>query len=274
MTSSFKSLRVEIGEGVAEVELLGPGKGNAMGSDFWRECLQAFAALDEDEVVRAVLVYGAGDHFSYGLDLFAMMGDLGPHLSGKSLAKERTLLLESVRRYQAAFSAVARCRKPVIAAVHGWCIGGGLDLIAACDLRLCSAAARFSLREVKIAIVADLGSLQRLPAIIGEGWARQLAFSGEDVDADDAARMGLVNRVLPDKEALLSSARELAARIAANPPLAVQGIKQVMNQARERSVQEGLDYVAVWNAAFLQSHDLAEAIAAFTEKRPPRYQGA
>jgi enoyl-CoA hydratase len=235
---------------------------------------EAFARLDGDEEVRAIIVRGAGDQFSYGLDLAAMMGDLGPHFSGAAnLAAERTAMLDLVLQMQQAFDRVEACRKPVIAAVVGWCIGGGLDLIAACDIRLCSADARFSLREVKVAIVADLGSLQRLPRIIGEGNTRELALTGKDISAERALRINLVNEVYDTPEALIEAARTVAHEIAANPPLVVQGIKRVMNYCADKSVKDWLEFVAVWNSAFLQSHDLNEAMTAFRERRAPRFKG-
>lgn len=272
--SEHKSLRLEESEGVAEVVLIGPGKGNAMGPDFWREMPEVFAALDRDEEVRAIIVRGEGKNFSYGLDLAAMMGDLGGHFgAGENLAAERTRLLDLVGEMQKAFDNVAACRKPVIAAINGWCIGGGLDLIAACDIRLCSADARFSLREVKVAIVADLGSLQRLPRIIGEGATRELAFTGKDIAASRALQIGLVGDVHETQDALLEAARKLAHEIADNPPLVVQGIKRVMNYCADKSVADGLSYVAVWNSAFLQSADLVEAMTAFRERRAPQFKG-
>ena len=149
--SSYRALRVECGEnGVAEIVLMGPGKGNAMGPDFWREAPLAVAALEADDGVRAVIVRGDGAHFSYGLDLGAMVGELP--VTGEQLAAERTRFLDTILRMQGAVTSVAACRKPVIAAISGWCIGGGLDLIAACDIRVCSAEARFSLRETKMAM--------------------------------------------------------------------------------------------------------------------------
>ncbi len=250
--------------------LIGPGKGNAMGPDFWREMPEVFADLDRDEEVRAIIVRGEGENFSYGLDLGAMMGDLGGHFgAGENLAAERTRLLDLVGEMQRAFDNVAACRKPVIAAVSGWCVGGGLDLISACDIRLCSADARFSLREVKVAIVADLGSLQRLPRIIGEGATRELAFTGKDIDASRALQIGLVSEAHETKDAVLEAVRGLAREIADNPPLVVQGIKRVLNYCADKSVADGLGYVAVWNAAFLQSADFVEAMTAFRERRPP-----
>ena len=273
MTDDLVSLKVDIADRVAEVTLLGPGKGNAMGPDFWRELPIVFGELDADPEVRAVVLTGNGTHFSYGLDLPAMMSSWSQVMADGALAAPRTGFLDEIRRLQASITAVAACRKPVIAAVSGWCIGGGVDLIAAADIRLAAADARFSIREVKVAIVADLGSLQRLAGIIGEGQLRELAFTGGDIDAAHAARIGLVNDVYEDRDAVLAAARELAATIAANPPLVVQGVKDVLNAAREPRVADGLRYVAAWNAAFLPSKDLGEAVQAFLERRPPEFKG-
>lgn len=271
--SGLKALRLErTAEHVVEVVLTGPGKGNSMGPDFWREMPELFAALDADPSVRAVLVRGQGRFFCAGLDLTAMAGG-GGGSDDDGLAGARTAFLEHLTRLQQALTAVEQCRKPVVAAVHGWCIGGGVDLVACCDIRVCAAGARFSVREVRIAIVADVGSLQRLPHIIGDGMTRRLALTGEDVDAAFAERIGLVSEVFPDADAMLAGARALCDVLAANPPLVVQGTKQVLNECRDLSVEQGLRHVAVWNSAFLRSHDLGEAMAAFAQKRPARYEG-
>lgn len=267
------SLQVDLEGAIAEVTLLGPAKGNAMGPDFWRELPLVFGALDADPRVRAIVLTGSGAHFSYGLDLPAMMGGWAPLLAGDALAGPRTEFHQEVRRLQEAVSSIAECRKPVIAAVSGWCVGGGVDVISAADIRLASADAKFSVREVKVAIVADLGSLQRLATIVGEGHVRELALTGKDVDAARAEKIGLVNDVYPDRETLLAEAREVAADIAANPPLVVQGTKQVLAAGTERQVADGLRYVAAWNAAFLPSRDLAEAVQAFLERRAPEFKG-
>jgi enoyl-CoA hydratase len=271
--TTYRSLRVQRSGIVAEVVLTGPGKGNSLGPDFWREIPEVFAGLDRDDQVQAVILRGEGSHFSYGLDLPAMVGEPVMQLADAGLAAERTQLFNTILRMQEAGTCVAECRKPVIAAVAGWCIGAGLDLIAACDVRLCSADARFSLREVKVAIVADIGSLQRLPAIIGQGNTRELALTGKDIDAAHAQRIGLVNEVYATPEALLEAARAMARQIAENPPLVVQGIKRVLNEAQRSATAEGLRHVALWNAAFMPSHDLREAFAAFLERRPPRFEG-
>ncbi len=266
------SLKVDVADHVAEVTLLGPGKGNAMGPDFWRELPVVFTRLDADPAVRAVVLTGSGAHFSYGLDLPAMMPSWAG-LLGDALAGPRAEFLDEVRALQHAVTSVAACRKPVIAAVSGWCIGGGLDVVAAADIRVASADAKFSLREVKVAIVADLGSLQRLAGIIGEGHLRELAFTGKDIDAERALRIGLVNDVYPDRDTVLAEARSTAAAIAANPPLVVQGTKDVLGHERERRVADGLRYVSAWNAAFLPSKDLGEAVQAFLERRSPKFTG-
>ncbi|WP_410650448.1 crotonase/enoyl-CoA hydratase family protein [Amycolatopsis sp. cmx-4-54] len=267
------SLKVDIDGHVAEVTLLGPSKGNAMGPDFWRELPIVFRALDADSRVRAVVLTGSGKHFSYGLDLPAMMPSWGEMLGGDALAGPRTKFLDEVKTLQASVSSIAECRKPVIAAISGWCIGGGVDVIAAADIRLASADAKFSVREVKVAIVADLGSLQRLAPIIGEGHLRELALTGKDIDAARAEKIGLVNDVYADQDTLLAEARKLAAEIATNPPLVVQGTKNVLSANTERQVADGLRYVSAWNAAFLPSKDLGEAVQAFLERRAPEFKG-
>ena len=275
LEQSWKSLRVaKVDPGVVTVTLCGPGRGNAMGPDFWRERPALFDALDRDDGVRVIVIRGSGDHFSYGLDLVAMMSDLGPLIAGAPLAASRVKLLRLIEDMQQACSRVARCRRPVVAAIHGWCIGGGLDLVAACDVRLASRDAKISLREVRIAMVADVGSLQRLPKIIGAGHLRELAYTGKDIDAARAERIGLVNDVFETHDALFAAADALAHEIAAQSPLVTSGIKQVLDYCEAKSAADGLRYVATWNAAFLQSNDLAEAIQAFMSKRVPVFSGS
>ncbi len=271
MNTDYKSLQVSNSNGVTEVALSGPAKGNAMGPDFWREMPELFAAIDRDAETRVVIVRGNGGNFSYGLDLTTMGGGISSQ--GANLAAERSVFLDHLYELQQAFNRVFDCRKPIIAAVTGWCIGGGLDLISACDVRLCSANAKFSLREVRVAMVADLGSLQRLPYIIGEGNTRELAYTGKDIDARRALQIGLVSEVYETEEVLLQEARKLASEIATNPPLVVQGIKQVMNNRITSEIAEGLRYVGAWNSAFLHSEDLLEAFRAFQERRPPQFKG-
>jgi enoyl-CoA hydratase len=272
--STYESMRVERADGVADVCLIGPGKGNAMGPAFFRELPQLFTALDRDDGVRAVVVRGDQGVFSYGLDLKAMAASLMPHLAPGNLASERAKLLDLILDMQRGFDAVERCRKPVIAAIAGACIGGGVDLVSACDVRMCSRDAKFSVREVKVAIVADMGSLQRLPRIIGHGHTRELAFTGRNIDADRALRINLVNDVYDDEAKLLEAARAMAREIADNPSVVVQGIKQVLAFGESARIADAERYVAVWNAAFLASTDLQEAMSAFMERRPAKFTKA
>jgi enoyl-CoA hydratase len=245
-----------------------PEKRNAMNRAFWNELPQAMAELREDESVRAIVLAGRGKDFTVGLDLKEMLGQIT-----EDAGRSKFHFLEEVDRLQKSISSVADCPKPVIAAVQGWCLGGGIDLITACDVRYASANTTFSIRETKIAIVADVGTLQRLPAIIGKGHVAELAFTGDDFDAAHAEKIHLVNRVFSDPDATLAGARDLAARIAENSPLAVQGTKMVLDFCEGKSVEDGLRYVGTWNAAFLKSEDLGEAMTAFLEKRKPNFKG-
>ncbi len=269
-------LTIEMDGPLATVWLDRPEKRNALGPTFWEDLPRAMEAVTSDPTIRAVVVAARGPHFSVGLDLVAM-GDLtgGPDRGAAPLspAARARSAREQIVRLQSSVTSVADCPLPVIAAIQGYCIGGGVDLAAACDIRLASADAVFSVRETKVAIVADLGSLQRLPRIIGSGHVAELAFTGRDIGAARAEAIGLVNSVSSDPEHLLEDARALATEIAANSPLAVQGTKAVLAAGDGRSVADGLDYVATWNAGFLISDDLAEAMAAFVEKRPAVFSG-
>ena len=261
-------LRIDRDDHIAVVSLLGP----TMPPALFTELGETFTALSRDAALRAVIVRGDGKAFSYGLDLSAAFASWGPAFAGQGAAA-RTELWTMIRGVQATITAVASCPAPVIAAVHGWCVGGGVDLITACDLRICTADARFSVRETKIAIVADLGSLQRLPLVIGDAATRELALTGKDIDATRALSLGLVSEVVADRAALDAAARALAAEIAGNPPLVVRGVKQILDQATRGAVAEGLERVASWNAAFLPSEDLGEAAAAFAARRQPIWKG-
>lgn len=277
MGNPLESLTVDVKDNVARVTLIGPGKGNAMGPAFWAEMPVVFAELDDDPEVRAIVLTGSGANFTYGLDLLAMGNTLSDTMSssrsGEVSARPRMEFHATVKRMQQSITAVADCRTPTIAAIHGWCIGGGVDLISAVDIRYASADAKFSVREVKLSIVADVGSLARLPFILSDGHLRELALTGKDIDAARAERIGLVNEVLPDADATLAAAHATAAEIAANSPLVVRGIKDVLDEQRTAAVAASLRYVAAWNSAFLPSHDLKEGISALLAKRTPHFTG-
>lgn len=266
----YSHIETEIERGVGWLWLDRPEKRNALSADMWDDLPRAAGRLADDPEVRTLVVAGRGPAFTVGIDL-EFLADLTPQEG--SPADQNRRVYQTIRRLQRSFTALEDLPQPVIAAVHGWCLGAGVDLITACDIRLASADAVFSVRETRMGMVPDVGTLQRLPGIIGWGQVAELVYTGDDVDADTAHRIGLVNRVSSDRESLWANAQELGERIAATSPVAVQGAKAVLRAARRRQVDTGLDYVALWNAAFLRSNDLAEALAAFLERRPPRFTG-
>jgi enoyl-CoA hydratase/carnithine racemase len=253
---------------VAWLILNRPEMRNSMTWEFFAELAESMRAFDNDPDIRAVVIRAAGKMFTAGLDLVA-----AGSLMGDGSAAYREGLRRKILDIQETITAIERCRKPVIAAVHGWCIGGGVDLLCACDIRLAAKDARFSIRETRIGIVADLGTLQRLPTIIGQGWSRELALTGRDFTAEKALKMGFITRLCEDQEALLQEAKKLADEIAGLPPLAVQGTKEMLLHGRDHSVQAGLDTVAQKNAALIPNEDMMEAVAAFLEKRQPAFKG-
>ena len=273
--SKYTVIRLEKSGSIAEVILDRPEKLNAMQPVFFDEIRSAFDDIDSDDDIRVAVLWAEGRHFTAGLDLIAAsQGLIQPSVEDtNSPVTGNMKLYRSIRDLQDSISSPEKCRKPVIAAVHGHCIGGGVDLTTACDIRLCTEDATFSIHETKIAIVADVGTLQRITSAAGKGIAREMAYTGKRIHADRAFHCGLVNEVYPDKESLLEGARAMAEEIAANSPLAVQGTKQVLQYSDEHTVEDGLEYVAQWNSSFLHSQDLSEAIQAFMEKREPVYKG-
>lgn len=265
-------LEAEVCDGVATVWLNRPEKRNALGEDFWADFPLVMDGLGGDRAVRAVVLQGRGASFTVGLDL-ALFGEIIPPETPAYPYERNFALYQTVKAMQHAVSSAARIPQPVIAAVHGHCLGGGMDLITAVDVRLAAEGAVFSVRETRLGMVADVGTLQRLPHLVGAGPAAELVYTGRDCDARHAQKIGLVNRVYPDRETLFAGARELALEIAANSPAAVQGSKQVLTSMREETTARHLDYAALWSAAFLRSADLAEGVAAQMEGRPPRFTG-
>jgi enoyl-CoA hydratase len=224
--------------------------------------------------VRVLVVGAKGPHFTVGLDLKEFGGHFHSSEAPSSPARANARTYQNVRAMQDSVTSLAKVAVPVIAAVHGYCIGGGIDLITACDIRLATSTATFSVRETKVAIVADLGTLQRLPRIVSAGHVAELAFTGKDIDAKRANEIGLVNSLHGESaEEVYAAAMTLAKEIAANSPLAVQGTKAVLAANEGRSVDEGLDFVARWNTMYLASNDLREAMTAFLERRLPVFRG-
>jgi enoyl-CoA hydratase len=253
---------------VAWFTLNRPEKRNAMNVAFFEGLIEHFGRFDEDPDIRVVVIKAEGKSFTAGLDLM----EAGSMFQGDG-ASFRENLRKSIAHAQESMNAIERCRKPVIAAAHGHCIGGGVDLLSACDIRLATKDTIFSIRETKMAMIADLGTLQRLPHIIGHGWFRELALTGRDFTATEARQMGFITCLCDDQNALYEETRKLGNEIAACSPLVVQGVKEVILYSRDRGVYPGLEYVAQKNAALLISEDLMEAFQAFVQKRPPHFKG-
>lgn len=267
----FETLKVALAGQVATIELNRPERANAMELGMWLELRDSMRWLDETPEARVGVISGAGKHFTAGIDLGMLAGmqaQIRDDCDGRAREKLRRVILD----LQDALSSIERCRKPVIAAIHGACVGGGIDLICACDLRYCSADAFFSVKEIDVGLTADVGTLQRLPRLVGEGAARELAYTGRRVGGAEAKELRLVNQCYADRETLMAAIRELAATLAAKPPLALRGCKEMITYARDHTVADGLNYVATWNAAMLLSTDLEEAMAAGKEKRTPKFR--
>lgn len=258
---------------LAWVRLNRPEKKNAMNPPAWREAPRVFEALDQDPAIRVVILAAHGSCFSVGIDLVEMAGELPEITSNDQMGGVKWRLLHKITALQEAMTCIERCRKPVIAAIHGYCIGAGLDMVTACDIRLCSRDATFCLKEAAVGFVADVGVLQRIPLIVGQGIARELAFTAGTIDAARAREILLVNQVFDDQAALMAGAEAMAAAIAANAPLAVEATKDVLNHGIGKSVAEGLRYVASVSTNIVPSRDLMEAFTAFMEKRRPRFSG-
>ncbi|GJP70559.1 hypothetical protein CLOP_g1485 [Closterium sp. NIES-67] len=270
--ASFKSLSLDVhSSGVAHLRLSRPHASNAMDLDMFRELPIAVASADDDPSVRVVIISGQGKHFCAGIDLQTLSDIASAPGSLPSKAECEGRKREAFRRQivamQESLSALERCRKPIIAAIHGACVGGGVDLATACDVRFASSDARFAVKEVDLAITADLGTLQRLPRLVGYGNAMHLALTARPVDADEALRLGLVQGVWATREELMAHVQGVAEAIARKSPLAVAGTKAVLRHARDHSVADGLQFVATWNAAMLLSDDLTAAVAALATRK-------
>jgi len=264
MLPEFETLTLAIDQQVATVQLNRPEKANAMNQPMWQELQACFEWLDDEPTVRVVILAGNGAHFCSGIDL-GMFGDISG--VSKEPSRRAEQLRRNILRLQDNLTALEKCRKPVLAAIHNTCIGGGVDLTCCCDMRYASADAHFSIREIDIGMTADVGTLQRLPHIIPEGVIRELAYTGRTLGAEEARELGFVNRVYADKETLYKEVMAIARTIAEKSPLAIRGTKEVLIYTRDHSVQDSLNYIATWNAGMLSEADLVAGVTAQAEKK-------
>jgi enoyl-CoA hydratase/carnithine racemase len=272
---TYATLRFEREGSIGWLRLFRPDRLNAFTVEMWRELRELGEQLRDDPEVRALVVTGEGRAFSSGIDTSVFAGD---GLSGDTLGAETEAgtrhddpVVDSIMRTQDSFTWLEEAPYATIAAVRGYALGAGLQLALACDLRVMAHGTKVGLLEFKYGILPDLGGTQRLPRLVGAAKAKELIFTTAQIDADEALRIGLAERVVPDAE-LEPTVRDLAATIAAQPPLAVQGAKRAVNAAGTMSTREGLRVEAEGQAACLRSDDMKEAIAAFVERRAPSYQ--
>jgi len=266
----YSFFELEIKDNIGILYLNRPESRNAMNWDFWMELPRIISEIDNNPQIRSFIISGKGKSFSTGLDVLGFTSQFEAHLK-ENIGDDRKRFYELILKMQSGINAVYNSNKPSIAVVQKHCIGGGLDLISACDIRYSTEDAIFSLREAKVAIVADMGSINRLPSIIGQGNTRELALTGKDIDSQEALRIGLVNRVFPSLDLALESAIKTANEIAENPGIVTQGVKEVMRYSEGKPLEAGLNYVCLWNSSFLASRDFQKAIDGFKNKKKPTY---
>jgi enoyl-CoA hydratase len=255
------------------ITLSRPEKRNAMTLAMWKALDHVLDSAEKDREARVVLLRGEGKSFCAGLDL-SPDNELAPIMGGTPGAAQKADLFTIIRDIQVIHTRLERLPQPTIAVIHSHCLGAGLELVVCCDIRICSADAQFALPEARLAIITDVGGLQRLPNIVGPGHAREISFRAHNFGADHACSIHLVNHVYPDKETLDAEARKIAEEIAANPPLAVQGAKEVMLFDENAGLEESLRYNAARSCMILPSEDLLEAVSAYMQKRKGTFKGA
>lgn len=265
MTLDSTFFDVEIDGAVAVLTMNRPDKANGMTPDFWEDLPRLMGALDAMPAIRCAVIAGNGKHYTGGMDLSAFNGIA--ELTKAEPARAAYALRQLILRLQDSISAIEAARFPVIAAIHGACLGGGIDMISACDLRISSADAFFGIEEIHIGMAADVGTLQRMPKLVPPGIVKELAYTGRRFSADEARAWGFVNEVCTDADAAKGRAVELAAEIAAKSPVAIAGIKKAVDFARDHAVRDGLDQIATWNAGMLRPEELMTAIQAKMAKK-------
>lgn len=262
---------LSIEDNIAHIRMIRPDKANSMIREFWNDLPALIRDIDLNARARVIVISAEGKHFTSGMDL-SVFAEGGVSSSGlEDKARMGEAFMHHLKSLQDAFTCLDEARMPVVAAIQGACIGGGMDMVSACDIRYATADAFFSIQETNIGMTADVGTFPRLCHIISQGWVREMAYTGRRVRADKAREIGLVNDVYDTHEAMMEAVFALAREIAANSPVAVTGCKRMINYARDHSVHDALDYVGVWNASQLDPAEMGEAFTAQAEKRAPNF---
>ena len=267
-----KPFDVEINNSIAHIRFNRPEKRNSMNEDFWNLFPKEVEELDNSGEIRALIVSSTGPHFSSGIDLNMFKDDVVEDESKHELGRSRGYFIQQLHYLQNAASCLEAARFPVIAAIQGGCIGGGIDLVTAADMRICTKDAFFLIEEINVGLAADIGTIQRLPKIIPAGIAREWTMMGEKVSADRAKEVGLVSSLHKNQEEMIKSSFEIAERLASKTPLAMWVTKEVLNYSRDHSVKEGLENVALWNAAMLHKEDVMTTMMSKMQKKKPEYR--
>jgi len=268
---AYQTMSLTVENHIAHIQLSRPERFNTMVMAFWQEMVDVFAEIEKTPEARVVVISSTGKHYTAGLDLSAFAGIAQEMNSDIDGARVREQFKNTVLEMQESFNVIEKCRLPVLVATQGGCIGGGVDMISACDMRYCTEDAFFCIQEINIGMTADVGTLQRLPHLIPSGIVRELAYTGRRMFADEAKEYGLVNQVFDSQEAMLAKVMEIAAGIASKSPLAIYGTKEMINYTRDHSVDDALKYMAVWQSGMFLSNDLIEAAGANQTKRKPNF---
>ncbi|NWG45079.1 MAG: crotonase/enoyl-CoA hydratase family protein [Alphaproteobacteria bacterium] len=266
---------IDIAGEVAHLRFNRPEKANSMTRAFWSELPRVVTAIDRGALARAIVISGEGKHFCSGMDLSVFGdGEIGGEgkAGGPDMARKAEAFLFHLKSLQDAFTCLDQARMPVIAAIPGACVGGAVDLVTACDIRYGAESTFFSIQETNIGMTADVGTFPRLCTVIPQGHVREMAYTGRRLTAARAREIGLLNETFPDAETTLAAALDLAREIATKSPVAVTGCKRMINYARDHSIDDTLDYVAVWNASMLRTEDMRLAIEGQMTKTTPRFQ--
>lgn len=270
---TYTCFDVETKDDIAHIRMIRPDKANSMIPEFWDELPQIVNQLSDGNDARAIVLSAEGRHFCSGMDLsvFADNNDVSVQSNAKHISRQRASFRTTALQLQRTFSCLEESRLPVLSAIQGACIGGGIDMVSATDLRYATKDAFFCIQEINIGMTADVGTLQRMPKLVPEGVVRELAYTGRNMSASEAKERGFVNEIYEDQDAMDDAVLEIAKEIASKSPMAIWGTKQTLNYGRDHSVADSLEYIATWNAAMFDPDDMAEAFMAQTENRDAKF---
>ncbi len=270
---TYTCFDVETKDDIAHIRMIRPDKANSMIPEFWDELPQIVNQLSDGNDARAIVLSAEGRHFCSGMDLsvFADNNDVSVQSDAKHISRQRASFRTTALQLQRTFSCLEESRLPVLSAIQGACIGGGIDMVSATDLRYATKDAFFCIQEINIGMTADVGTLQRMPKLVPEGVVRELAYTGRNMSASEAKERGFVNEIYEDQDAMDDAVLEIAKEIASKSPMAIWGTKQTLNYGRDHSVADSLEYIATWNAAMFDPDDMAEAFMAQTENRDAEF---